>query len=126
MRHDAFLAHAAGCISPALHVSLSVCAGHGTGVSTTASVTKAGIEPLDLDMYSRIRDEGFNHSHVMEYAGVLFDDIGPRLTGSPAMARANEWTRTQLAAMGCADAHLEDWGEFGMAWTQRSCLFESR
>ena len=75
-------------------------------------------EVLDLDMYSRIRDEGFNHSHVMDYAGVLFDDIGPRLTGSPAMARANEWTRQQLVAMGCTDAHLESWGDFGMAWTQ--------
>jgi carboxypeptidase Q len=77
-------------------------------------------ETLDLDMYSRIRDEGFNHSHVMEYAGALFDDIGPRLTGSPAMARANEWTRQQLAAMGCSNAHLESWGDFGMAWTQQS------
>ena len=71
-------------------------------------------------MYSRIRDEGFNHSRVMDYAGVLFDDIGPRLTGSPAMARANAWTRDQLTAMGCANAHLESWGEFGMAWTQNA------
>ena len=75
-------------------------------------------EALDLQMYSRIRDEGFNHSHVMDYAGVLFDDIGPRLTGSPAMARANEWTKEQLTAMGCANAHLESWGDFGMGWTQ--------
>ena len=78
------------------------------------------LETLDLDMYSHIRDEGFNHSHVMDYAGVLFDDIGPRLTGSPAMARANEWTRQQLATMGCTDAHTELWGDFGMAWTQQS------
>ncbi|MBE7181010.1 MAG: M20/M25/M40 family metallo-hydrolase, partial [Terriglobus roseus] len=76
-------------------------------------------EQIDLDMYARIRDEGFNHSHVMEYASALFDDIGPRLTGSPAMGRANEWTLQQLKAMGCSNAHLESWGEFGMAWTQR-------
>jgi carboxypeptidase Q len=81
-------------------------------------------EVLDLDMYSRIRDEGFKHSHVMEYASALFDDIGPRLTGSPAMARANEWSRAQLAAMGCSDAHLESWGEFGMGWTQTSASLE--
>jgi carboxypeptidase Q len=36
------------------------------------------------------------------------------------MARANEWTRQQLAAMGCSNAHLESWGDFGMAWTQQS------
>ncbi len=81
-------------------------------------------EVLDLNIYSRIRNEGFKHSHVMEYGGALFDDIGPRLTGSPAMARANEWTRAQLTAMGCSNAHLESWGEFGMAWTQLSALLD--
>jgi carboxypeptidase Q len=81
-------------------------------------------EVLDLDMYSRIRDEGFKHSHVMEYASALFDDIGPRLTGSPAMARAEEWTRAQLASMGCSNVHLESWGEFGMAWTQLSASLD--
>jgi carboxypeptidase Q len=75
-------------------------------------------ENLDLTMYQRIRDEGLGHSHVMEYASALMDGIGPRLTGSPNMKRANEWTRDQLAAMGCSNAHLEDWGEFGMGWQQ--------
>jgi carboxypeptidase Q len=75
-------------------------------------------ENLDLTMYQRIREEGLRHSHVMEYASALSDDIGPRLTGSPNMARANAWTRDQFAAMGCANAHLEDWGEFGMGWQQ--------
>ena len=40
-------------------------------------------ETLDLAMYQRIRDEGLNHSHVMEFATALMDGIGPRLTGSP-------------------------------------------
>jgi hypothetical protein len=75
-------------------------------------------ESLDLTMYQRIRDEGLGHSHVMEYASALVDGIGPRLTGSPNMKRANEWTRDQLAAMGCSNEHLEDWGEFGMGWQQ--------
>ena len=57
-------------------------------------------ENLDLIMYQRIRDEGLGHSHVMEYASGLMDGIGPRLTGSPNLKRANEWTRDQLAAMG--------------------------
>jgi carboxypeptidase Q len=75
-------------------------------------------ETLDLTMYQRIRDEGLPHSHVMEYASGLMDGIGPRLTGSPNLKRANEWTRDQLSAMGCTNAHLEDWGEFGMGWRQ--------
>ncbi len=75
-------------------------------------------ETLDLNMYQQIRIEGLNHSHVMEYASALDDDIGPRLTGSENLKHANEWTREQFVAMGCANAHLEDWGEFGMGWRQ--------
>ncbi len=75
-------------------------------------------ETLDYGMYQQIRDEGIKHSHVMEYASALDDDIGPRLTGSPNLKHANEWTRDQLTAMGCSNAHLEDWGEFGMGWQQ--------
>jgi len=75
-------------------------------------------ENLDLTMYQRIREEGLEHSHIMEYASALMDGIGPRLTGSPNLKKANEWTRDQLTAMGCSNAHLEDWGEFGMGWRQ--------
>src|SRR5271169_3710299 len=76
------------------------------------------VEKIDLTMYMRIREEGLQHSHVMEYGSALTDDIGPRLTGSPNMAKANAWTRDQLTAMGCVNAHLDDWGEFGMGWQQ--------
>jgi hypothetical protein len=75
-------------------------------------------ESLDLNIYQAIREEGINHSHVMEYASGLIDGIGPRLTGSPNLKRANEWTRDQLTAMGCTNSHLEDWGDFGMGWQQ--------
>ncbi len=75
-------------------------------------------ETLDLTMYHRIRDEGLAHSHIMDYASALMDGIGPRLTGSPNLKHANEWTRDQFTAMGCSNAHLEDWGEFGMGWRQ--------
>jgi carboxypeptidase Q len=75
-------------------------------------------ENVDLTMYSRIRDEGFKHSHVMEFGSALTDGIGPRLTGSPNMKKANEWTRDTLMKIGLENAHLEDWGEFGMGWQQ--------
>ncbi len=54
----------------------------------------------------------------MEYASALFDNIGPRLTGSPNLARADKWAVERLTAMGCADARLESWGEFGLGWRQ--------
>jgi carboxypeptidase Q len=75
-------------------------------------------EALDLNMYQAIRVEALAHSHVMDYASGLTDGIGPRLTGSENLKKANEWTRDQFTAMGCSNAHLEDWGEFGMGWKQ--------
>jgi hypothetical protein len=100
-----------GCLSCAAMVAQKGLAKKKSAAEDApAVVVQPTVETLDLDMYSRIRDEGFNRSHVMQYASALFDDIGERLTGSPAMTRANEWTRAQLAAMGCENAHLESWG----------------
>ena len=75
-------------------------------------------ENLDLNMYQRIRNEGLNHGKVMEFAYALMDGIGPRLTGSPNMTKANAWTRDTFTAIGLQNAHVEDWGEFGMGWQQ--------
>jgi len=74
-------------------------------------------ERVDLDMVTRIRQEGFRNSKVMETASRLMDSIGPRLTGSPNMKRANEWTRKQLADWGLVNAHTENWEPFGKGWT---------
>ncbi len=76
-------------------------------------------EKVDLETIGRIRYEGFRDSHVMEFATGLMDSIGERLTGSPNMKRANEWTRDQLAAMGLSNAHLEAWGPFGRGWANQ-------
>ncbi|SDE33347.1 M20/M25/M40 family metallo-hydrolase [Kordiimonas lacus] len=73
----------------------------------------------DLEVISKIRDEGFNHSQVMKTLHHLTDRIGPRLTGSPAMTQANEWTRDQLTAWGLENARLEGF-DFGPGWTWES------
>jgi carboxypeptidase Q len=76
-------------------------------------------EKVDLETITRIRYEGFHNSKVMDYANGLMDSIGERLTGSPNMKRANEWTRDQLTAMGLSNAHLEPWGPFGRGWANQ-------
>ncbi len=76
-------------------------------------------EKVDLEAMGRIRYEGFRDSKVMEFATGLMDSIGERLTGSPNMKRANEWTRDQLTAMGLSNAHLEAWGPFGRGWANQ-------
>ena len=74
----------------------------------------------DLTMQTRIRQEGFRNSKVMEIASGLTDGIGARLTGSPNMKRANEWTRQKLTEFGLSNSHLESWGPFGRGWSCES------
>ena len=111
------LAVAAVLCSPALAADKKAPAAPPPATDPYAEVQPA-TETLDLGMYQRMREEGLNHSHVMEFASALADGIGPRLTGSPNLAKANAWTRDTLTKIGLENAHLEDWGEFGMGWQQ--------
>jgi len=75
----------------------------------------------DLEFITRLRDEEFNHGELMDIMSHLTDDIGPRLTGSPNMKKANEWTRDQFTKWGLVNAHLEPWGTFGRGWAYQFC-----
>jgi hypothetical protein len=112
-----FLFAALLCIAPALHAADKPKTQPPAVVDPYAEVQPA-TESLDMNMYQRIRDEGLNRSHVMEFATALMDGIGPRLTGSPNLKKANEWTRDTLTKIGLENSHLEDWGEFGLGWQQ--------
>jgi carboxypeptidase Q len=68
------------------------------------------------DPIERIKDEGMKRSQVMPTLSYLSDVIGPRLTASPNMKRANNWTRETLEKWGMQNAHLEPWGPFGRGW----------
>jgi len=45
-------------------------------------------------------DEALNRSEVMQNLQYLSDVIGPRLTGSSAARRANDWTLERFKAYG--------------------------
>lgn len=80
------------------------------------SIPVSAEEPVDLSMVTRIREEGLHHSQVMETARHLTDVLGPRLTGSPQLKAANEWTRQKLADWGLREAHLDPY-RFGRGWS---------
>jgi carboxypeptidase Q len=73
-------------------------------------------EPVDLGMVNRIREEGLHRSQVMDTAFHLTDVLGPRLTGSPELKAANDWTRQQFESWGLVNAHLEGY-PFGRGWS---------
>ena len=107
-RHHAILA----VIIATLLIASSAVAQQATPTATPA------LDPNDP--IARIRDEGLKRSQVMVTLSYLTDVIGPRLTGSPNMKRANDWTRDQLTKWGLQNAHLEEWGPFGRGWVLRS------
>ena len=72
---------------------------------------------VPADAIEKIKEEGLKRSQVMQTLSAMTDVIGPRLTGSPGMKRANEWTRDQLTKWGLYNAHLEPWGPFGRGWS---------
>ncbi|MDX1934686.1 MAG: M20/M25/M40 family metallo-hydrolase [Capsulimonadales bacterium] len=87
-----------------------------SAVSVATASAPVVSENLNTDMMARIREEGMNRSQVMSTLMYLTDVIGPRLTGSSQLKRANEWTRSKLVEWGLENAHLEPWGAFGRSW----------
>jgi carboxypeptidase Q len=90
--------------------------------TTQAKTTKsANIYIAPKETIDRIREEGMGkNSQVMQTLSYLSDVIGARLTNSPSMKRANEWTRDQMAKWGMQNAHLESWGPFGRGWSLKN------
>ncbi|HEY1912047.1 MAG TPA: M20/M25/M40 family metallo-hydrolase [Vicinamibacterales bacterium] len=72
-------------------------------------------EHLDLDAIYRIKDEGLQRSKVMEIESYLTDVYGPRLTGSPNIREAADWSMKTMKDWGLTNVHLETW-PFGRGW----------
>ena len=72
-------------------------------------------ERVDLDAIHRIKDEGLEHSKVMEIESYLTDVYGPRLTNSPDMREAATWAETTMKGWGLSNVHTEAW-PFGRGW----------
>ena len=81
--------------------------------STAAAPAVSKPEIPDLEFVTRLRQEEYGHGQVMDLMSYLTDQIGARLTGSPNMKKANEWTRDKFTKWGLVNAHLEPWGTFG-------------
>jgi hypothetical protein len=71
----------------------------------------------DLSAIAQIKEEGFNHSQIMEIMSYLTDVYGPRLTNSPNIKQAAEWTTGKMKEWQLANVHFEPWGPFGKGWS---------
>lgn len=69
------------------------------------------IEMGDPKTIKRILDEGMHRNQVMAHLTYLTQEIGPRLTGSTRLERANEWAAAKFREWGLSNVHLDKWGE---------------
>jgi carboxypeptidase Q len=79
------------------------------------TATASGAPPANVSALNSIADAEFNHSEVLDIAAYLADQIGGRLTNSPAMRRAERWTQDQFKSWGLKDVHTESF-DFGRGW----------
>jgi carboxypeptidase Q len=89
-------------------------------ISATQTLAQLPHQQSSPDVLIRIKDEELKRSQVMEMVGYLTDVIGPRLTGSPNLRKAQEYALTRTRSWGLSNSHLEAWGPFGRGWSLES------
>src|SRR5713226_5826858 len=65
----------------------------------------------------KIAGEGMMDSHAFQYLTELSDDIGSRVTGSPAERKAEEWGVAKMKAIGLENVHTEKY-QLWRGWTR--------
>jgi Zn-dependent M28 family amino/carboxypeptidase len=85
----------------------------GTWSARGANDEKNPVATADAQIINEIRD----HSELMDNLEYLSDQIGPRLTGSPQLKRANDWTAEMFKKYGLTNVHLEAYS-IPHAWTR--------
>src|SRR5262249_25114323 len=68
---------------------------------TPGTLSPEAAAALALD--KKLIAEAKQGSEIMTNLGYLSDVIGPRLTGSPALKRANEWTAEKMKSYGLSN-----------------------
>jgi Zn-dependent M28 family amino/carboxypeptidase len=72
---------------------------------------------------TKIAGEGTLNSHAFQYLTELSDDIGSRVTGSPAERKAEEWGVAKMKAIGLTNVHTEK-DTMWKGWTRGSAEAE--
>jgi carboxypeptidase Q len=92
---------------------------HTLAAALLLSAAPAGAQEVDRSQTALIVEAGTTDSEAMRIAQYLTDVIGPRLTNSPGMRRAEEWTQAKFREWGLTNVHKEGF-EFGRGWELES------
>src|ERR1700704_6700296 len=104
----------AGVAAVALGFSLS---GAWTARADNRPAPKGPDEDGTKPALVKIAGEGMMDSHAFQYLTELSDDIGARVTGSPAERKAEEWGMAKMRAMGLENVHTEKY-TIWKGWTR--------
>src|SRR6478752_3152432 len=82
-------------------------------LTTTAAVAFAESptppEPAAVALDHKLIAQANDGSEVLANLTYLSDVIGPRLTGSDNLKRANDWAAEKMKSYGLSNVHLEPW-----------------
>ena len=86
------------------------------GCDSVSAAAQSPDPQVDWDMVARIREEGLQRSQVMEIVGLMTDVLGPRLTLSQGMKRAQAWAKEKMEKIGLVNVVIEPFMDYGVAW----------
>ncbi len=78
-------------------------------------------EKIEVEINARIRAAASQNSQIMRTIHYLSDIYSPRMTGTPNLKAAQDWTKSELEKIGLQNAHFEKW-DFGFPGWQNEKL----
>jgi len=103
------------------HRVMALCVLAPLAIAAIAARKGVAVSPDDTNPLAeddaRILSEVRDHSEAAENLEYISDRIGPRLTGSPQLKQANEWTAEVMRKYGLVNVHLEPW-TIAHSWTR--------
>jgi carboxypeptidase Q len=96
---------------------------HAAAEATAAAASAPAPDKPDYDAIYKIKDEGFSRSQVMEIESYLTDVYGPRLTNSPNIKAAADWTTKKMNDWKLENVKTEPW-DFGRGWSNEKFFAE--
>jgi carboxypeptidase Q len=98
---------------------MSLAAVRPAAGSNNGSNTASPAEDGTLPALAAVAGAGTMETHTYEYLEELSDDIGGRVTGSPAEAQAGEWGLQKMKSLGLENVHKESY-QISRGWTRVS------
>jgi len=90
-----------------------------SGVTAADNKPKGPKEDGTMPALTKIAGEGMMNSRAYQYLTELSDDIGSRVTGSPAERKSEEWAVAKMKEMGLENVHTEKY-TIWRGWTRGS------